>query len=249
MREGSTKELGNDKVPSCHRYKCEYRDFLFSDLVYFLGGASQSQEGKTLIQLSVLDKSDEDVEIKVKNKDSHDTSTISLHALAGTSNPRTMRIREKIHGHVATILIDSGSTHNFINDGFAAKIGLQPVRAGSFEVLIGSGERLRSQGRCQRVPLLLPRASLLIDVFLLPLKGCEVVLETQWLRTLGPITWDFSKLLMRFNLKCQEMTLQGATMFESKVIKNPQIQSLNRKIIWVSSSNYMSIRFRLLIKG
>jgi hypothetical protein len=36
------------------------------------------------------------------------------------------------------------------------------------------------------------------DLFILPLAGCDVVLGIQWLRTLGPILWDFTKLQMEF---------------------------------------------------
>ncbi|KAJ0078243.1 hypothetical protein Patl1_36813 [Pistacia atlantica] len=34
--------------------------------------------------------------------------------------------------------------------------------------------------------------------FILPFEGYDVVLGTQWLRTLGPIQWDFEKLQMKF---------------------------------------------------
>ena len=29
------------------------------------------------------------------------------------------------------------------------------------------------------------------NMFAMPLGGCDVILGTQWLRTLGPILWDF----------------------------------------------------------
>ncbi|KAJ0021522.1 hypothetical protein Pint_31690 [Pistacia integerrima] len=101
---------------------------------------------------AMLDKSDEDVEMEVENQDSLDIPAISIHALAGTPNPRTMRMRGKTCGHVATVLIDYGSTHNFINDGFTATIGLQPVRGGCVEMLIASGERLKRQGFVPEIP-------------------------------------------------------------------------------------------------
>ena len=36
------------------------------------------------------------------------------------------------------------------------------------------------------------------DCLVLPLKGCDMVLGIQWLRTIGPILWDFSTLSMQF---------------------------------------------------
>ncbi len=47
------------------------------------------------------------------------------------------------------------------------------------------------------------------DLFLLPLAGCDVVLGIQWLRTLGPILWDFTELKMEFQFNLVSCTLKG----------------------------------------
>ena len=43
----------------------------------------------------------------------------------------------------------------------------------------------------------------------IPLIGCDLVLGVQWLRTLGPIVWDFIKLSMQFTIQEQQFTLYG----------------------------------------
>ena len=45
------------------------------------------------------------------------------------------------------------------------------------------------------------------DMFALPLGGCDVVLGAQWLRTLGPILWDFAELWMQFSINGTKHTL------------------------------------------
>lgn len=40
---------------------------------------------------------------------------ISLHALTGSHNPRTMRVMEIIGKQWITILVDTGSTHSFLD--------------------------------------------------------------------------------------------------------------------------------------
>jgi hypothetical protein len=52
--------------------------------------------------------------------------TISLHALTGIQPraSRTMQHHIVIHGTSLTTLVDSGSTHNFINADMAARIGV-----------------------------------------------------------------------------------------------------------------------------
>jgi len=41
--------------------------------------------------------------------------TISCNALAGITTPQTIKIEEQIKKKKVTMLIDSGSTHNFIH--------------------------------------------------------------------------------------------------------------------------------------
>ena len=40
---------------------------------------------------------------------------ISFHAISGTNHPQTMRITGKLGNKSVTILIDGGSTHNFLD--------------------------------------------------------------------------------------------------------------------------------------
>ncbi|KAL4184886.1 hypothetical protein AMTRI_Chr10g3290 [Amborella trichopoda] len=95
---------------------------------------------------------------------------ISLHAIWGIQAPKIMRVKSSF-GHIAVmVLIDSGSTHNFMSETLAKKVGY------------------------------------------------EVVLGAQWLRTLGPIMWDFARLLMIFKVVGKEVTLKGVTSFNDKVI-------------------------------
>ena len=43
-----------------------------------------------------------------------------------------------------------------------------------------------------------PMVLFIVDFFILRLEGYDVVLGTQCLRTLGPIQWDFERLMMAF---------------------------------------------------
>nr|GEU90355.1 transposon Ty3-I Gag-Pol polyprotein [Tanacetum cinerariifolium] len=47
------------------------------------------------------------------------------------------------------------------------------------------------------------------DVMILPLGGCEMVLEIQWLATLGNIQWNFKTLIMEFTYQDKKVILKG----------------------------------------
>jgi hypothetical protein len=80
---------------------------------------------------------------------------ISLHALMGHPIPQTIRLLGHIDSQPLSILIDSGSTHNFIQDRVAKQLGLNLEPTQSFQVLVGNGEELNCSHMSQQTPLLL----------------------------------------------------------------------------------------------
>lgn len=60
------------------------------------------------------------------------TAQISLHALMGHSVPQTICLLGHIGNHPVNILVDGGSTHNFIQDRVAKQLGLPLQQADSF---------------------------------------------------------------------------------------------------------------------
>lgn len=55
------------------------------------------------------------------------TPEISFHATAGTNHPQTIRVSGKLKNKEVTVLIDGGSTHNFIDQAIVSKHGL-PIK-------------------------------------------------------------------------------------------------------------------------
>lgn len=116
------------------------------------------------------------------------------------------------------VLLDSGSTHNSVSEALAAKLGLQPIANKLVAVVVAFGEKLSSKGKCTRVTIKLGGFLTQADFYVLPLEGYEVIMENQWLRTLGEILWDFSKLTMKFRSPKGEVVLKGLSKPEDKVI-------------------------------
>jgi hypothetical protein len=48
-----------------------------------------------------------------------------------------------------------------------------------------------------------------VDLYILPLAGCDVVMGIQWLRLLGPILWNFDDLSMVFQWGTRRCSLKG----------------------------------------
>ena len=85
------------------------------------------------------------------------------------------------------ILIDTGSTHNFVDAAMISMLHLPLKPSVTFEVKVASGASIRTQGVCSNVKVAMQGHVFAVDLNALALGDCELVLGTQWLRTLGLI--------------------------------------------------------------
>ncbi|KAJ0092850.1 hypothetical protein Patl1_25137 [Pistacia atlantica] len=76
------------------------------------------------------------------------------------------------------------------------------------------------------VSLTLQGVPLNVDLYVLPLEGYDIVLGTQWLQALGPVIWDFSRMVMRFSLDGKKVTLRGSSMPKDEVVYNFMIEKV-----------------------
>ncbi|GMY23925.1 hypothetical protein FCV25MIE_19166 [Fagus crenata] len=129
------------------------------------------------------EEEDNDSDMELEELEEIETPCISLHAMRGRDGPETMRVVGLIQAVPTTILLDSGSSHNFVSESLARKVQLHPVKGPRIRVMVASGEKLASKGKCVGVAVKLGKFQSQVDFFILPLEGYEAVLGTQWLRT------------------------------------------------------------------
>ncbi|KAL5768772.1 hypothetical protein ACOSP7_015317 [Xanthoceras sorbifolium] len=154
----------------------------------------------------------------------------TTHAIARLRAPKTMQVGGSLQSKSVTVLIDSGNTYNFISESAARRVGLQPKTEGKMEVMVASGEKLNCPDKCSNVQLKLQRIPIVAEFFILPLEGYDIVMGTQWLQTLGPIQWDFSKLYMTFCLNGRKVTLQGLNNSKNRMINSLKLRKLDKKV-------------------
>ena len=69
--------------------------------------------------------------------------------------------------------------------------------------------KVKTKGVCHLVQLLMQGIKFMVELNAIPFWGCEVVLGTQWLCTLGVIKWDFKLLTMQFTYSGKQVMLKG----------------------------------------
>ncbi|XP_061344808.1 uncharacterized protein LOC133290697 [Gastrolobium bilobum] len=139
----------------------------------------------------------------------HETPQISFHALSGFVVPQTLRF----HGHIGKsemlLLVDEGSTHNFLQPQMVSSLHLPMSTDRQFDVMVGNGQVLKCQGFCAAVPVKIHQHIFLVDFQVLPIQGVDMVLGVQWPQLLGPIAVDYQRLTMEFTWEGEVIKLQG----------------------------------------
>jgi hypothetical protein len=146
------------------------------------------------------------------------TPTISCNALAGISTPQTLKIEGYIKKKKVIVLIDSGSTHNFIHYKLAKDLNCFVYPAPKFQVMIADGGTINCSGKCNKINLTMGEYVMNSPMIAIPMGGADVVLGIQWLQSLGTVAFNFQEHFMKFSLEGKEIELRGITGKPGKVI-------------------------------
>jgi hypothetical protein len=157
------------------------------------------------------------------------TPTISCNALAGISTPQTLKIEGYIKKKKIIVLIDSGSTHNFIHHKLAKDLNCFVYPAPEFQVMIADGGTINCSGKCNKINLTMVEYVMNSPMIAIPMGGADVVLGIQWLQSLGTVAFNFQELFMKFLLEGKEIELRGITGKPSKVISSNDMTKLLKK--------------------
>ena len=108
-----------------------------------------------------------------------------------------------------TILIDSGSTHNFINKKLATCLNCFIYPAPEFQVLIADGGTVSCSGKFHIIKLSMGDYQLDTPMYAISMGVANIVLGVQWLTTLGTIEMNFQELFMQFQSQAKVVELRG----------------------------------------
>ena len=123
---------------------------------------------------------------------------IFLHYLASISTPQTLKLRGYIKHLKVVVLVDIGSTQNFIHRRVIKETHCYVHPVSSFQIMIANGGMIPCGGCYENVRFKLGDYHLKDHMFSLYMGGCDIVLRGKWLCKLAPITMDFKKLYLSF---------------------------------------------------
>lgn len=155
-----------------------------------------------------------------------DFQSLSLHAVDSTVLSGTFGFTGYINGQVVQVLVDGGSDDNFLQPQIAKFLQLPVLPIPTFKVLVGNGNALQVEGLINNLQVTVHDTVLHMDVYLLPIRGADLILGTSWLATLGPHVADYSKLSIQFAVDNQLITFKGETNLKPHFTSAHQLNRL-----------------------
>ncbi|KAJ3684341.1 hypothetical protein LUZ61_013505 [Rhynchospora tenuis] len=133
---------------------------------------------------------------------------ISMCLPSDTTKFRTLKFKGELDQLPIQILIDTGSTHSFINPSLIDSHIHCVSQTTPLLVRIANGEAMSTNTKCDKVQFSLQNHELSGEVRLLNIQGYDMILGMDWLSLHGPMTidWDQGRVLLHKDGK--EMVLQ-----------------------------------------
>ena len=152
---------------------------------------------------------------------------ISFHALKGEHAGQIIKVEGKMGKRRIMVLIDSGSTHSFLNEAIATELGCILVETAPLSITVANGSNMYNNYKSVGFKWLMQGEEFTSDLRILELGECDIVLGVDWMRTVSPLTFDFNKLEVTLDLKGRKLTLQGSLEAgECKMITGKRLQRL-----------------------
>ncbi|XP_038978713.1 uncharacterized protein LOC120109046 [Phoenix dactylifera] len=159
---------------------------------------------------------------------------LSLNALTGVPKPSTMRLLAWVGRNEVSLLVDSGSSHNFINAAIVPKLGYILQNIQPFEVKVANGEKLTCKGSHTRSEDEHSRVRIKADLHVIQLVDLDIILGSVWLRSVGKVNTNYETMTMDFKLngKKEKWTaIQGQE--QPQAIEDPWLLQEEKEFICI----------------
>jgi hypothetical protein len=139
-------------------------------------------------------------------------------------------------------MIDSGSTHNFINTQVAKRLSCTLISIQPLAVEAANGGQMTCTHVCKNFLWKMQGVQFSTDVFVVELNNCDMVLGVQWLATLGNIFSNYNELWMSFIWQGHDILLRVDIPVKLQTIGFEQFNSLINSPNQLVEVNLCSLR-------
>ncbi|WVZ87398.1 hypothetical protein U9M48_034038 [Paspalum notatum var. saurae] len=195
------------------------------------------------VPLNVVDElwqilEDSDSQVITENADSDsgdDLMALSLAAVHGADASRTIKFQGSIKRFPAFILIDSGSSGNFVSEQFASLLPNWNLLSQPVEVRVANGSVILCTHEISHCKVVINGHAFDITLKILPLQCYDVILGIDWLEQYSPMQVHWKDKWLLFQLHGQPVKLQGLlpNLTQCPLVTNKELHQLdNQAELW-----------------
>lgn len=173
-----------------------------------------------------LEMDEEDVEEEGEEENTRELAQIFVHALAGITNFQTLRVTGHHGKNKLQVLLDIGSTHNFLDTSLAYKVEYKMTKMGSMKVRAADGSSLACDTMVEGFQWKMQGLTFTSDMFLMLLGGYDMALGVQWFTSLGIVHFDYTNHSIDFPFQGKRVTLRRATIAKVKTVRQQKLEKI-----------------------
>ncbi|KAJ4801510.1 polyprotein [Rhynchospora pubera] len=162
----------------------------------------------------IIDEVEEDEELEeveievVEELEKVEQAVISMYASTDKKKISSMKFKGQIGNVPICALLDSGSTHTFVNPEVIQSLRLPVNQANPMVVMVANGEKMVTDTTCQSLKFKLQGHEFERDVRLLAIQGYDMILGLDWLTSLGPMKIDWGQGSLEFCTEGKDVKLK-----------------------------------------
>jgi Retroviral aspartyl protease len=153
---------------------------------------------------------------------------VSMHATSNHPMGNTMRFKGQIGRQPVFALIDSGSTHSFVNPQVLHSESHKIAQTNPMVVMVENGSKMVTDSTCQSLQFNIQGYEFCHDLRLLPVQGYDVIFGLDWLAKLGPMHIDWLNKWIEFEQEDKRVKLQVTT--DTVVLRLCEAMDLNKEL-------------------
>lgn len=151
------------------------------------------------------------IEAELEEEINHEEqqTNVTLNSFMGnvSNDNGTMRIKGMMGNKTIHILLDTGSSHNFLSNRFENMQQFDIKTIQPLKVTIADGEKIHGLKMIEKFTWVMQGHEFSAGVILFPLVGCDMILGMKWLRTLGTTMRDCVNLTIEFMRQGQRIKI------------------------------------------
>ncbi|XP_060190417.1 uncharacterized protein LOC132619575 [Lycium barbarum] len=137
---------------------------------------------------------------------------ICMNAFSGNNRgENTILVGRTVKKRQIILMINSGSTHSFIDEHTMKETGYQATYCAPVRVTVADGNYVMCTSHCKGFTWKMHGRSFQEDLLLIPIGGCDLVLGNNWMKKHNPTKFDHEKKCVTIGRKGNKLVLQGIT--------------------------------------